>query len=240
MAEHLEHIEDYFQNKLSTEQRVAFEKRITEDESFAGEVAFYMQAREALAEELAIEKKKRFRSIYTPVATQKRSIVRRLAPYMSAAAVLILVVGIFMFRQDSYSDLANKYIRDQLTQQPVYMSTQQDTLAKAMILYNAGKLDESLAILNFVIRTDSSKSVYSAKKVAGIVYLRKSDYDKAIQLFEELEKNESLYENYGKFYHAISLMKRNGENDEQRAKELLKQVVNEGLPGKETAQEWIR
>jgi len=77
------------------------------------------------------------------------------------------------------------------------------------------------------------------RKMAGIVSLRLGDYDKAIDHFTRLEKL-TFYSNPGKFYHAIALIKRNSSGDIEIAKQLLKQVVERDLEGKETAQKWLK
>jgi tetratricopeptide (TPR) repeat protein len=79
----------------------------------------------------------------------------------------------------------------------------------------------------------------SAKKYAGIVYLRLSNYDKALAYFQDLEKYTSLYANPAIFYHALTLMKRNQPGDKQTAKQLLQQVVQNNLEGKGNAKQWL-
>jgi hypothetical protein len=79
----------------------------------------------------------------------------------------------------------------------------------------------------------------SAKKYAGIVYLRLSNYDKALAYFQDLEKYTSLYANPAIFYHTLTLMKRNQPGDKQTAKQLLQQVVQNNLEGKGNAKQWL-
>jgi tetratricopeptide (TPR) repeat protein len=89
-----------------------------------------------------------------------------------------------------------------------------------------------------IIQRDSSD--FSAKRYAGIVYLRLGNYDKALDHFKQLEKNTSLYSNPATFFHALTLMKRNQPGDKQQARRLLQQVIDNDLEGKETAQQWLK
>ena len=52
-------------------------------------------------------------------------------------------------------------------------------------------------------------------------------------------ENRVLFANAGKFYHALTLLKRNQGGDKQQAKLLLEQVVQNDLEGKATAQDWL-
>jgi tetratricopeptide (TPR) repeat protein len=52
----LEYIESYFQQRLNEEERRSFETKCEQDEAFAEEVAFYITARQALREELLQQK----------------------------------------------------------------------------------------------------------------------------------------------------------------------------------------
>ncbi len=107
-----------------------------------------------------------------------------------------------------------------------------------MRLYNEHQLDSSLRLFESIIQRDTAN--ISAKKYAGIVYLRLGNYDKALAYFQELEKYTSLYSNPATFYHALALMKRNQPGDKQQARQLLQQVVQNDLEEKETAQQWLK
>ena len=78
-----------------------------------------------------------------------------------------------------------------------------------------------------------------AKKYAGIVSLRLNNYDKALEYFTMLATDTGLYSNPGKFYKAITLLKRNKDGDKEAAKLLLEEVRDENLEGKNEAEEWL-
>ena len=78
------------------------------------------------------------------------------------------------------------------------------------------------------------------KKYAGIVALRLGEYDKAINHFVQLESYTHLYSNPGKFYHSLTLMKRDLPGDAERAKQLLNDVVQNHLEGNKDAEIWLK
>jgi tetratricopeptide (TPR) repeat protein len=243
--DNLEYIEAYFEGGLSDEDKRAFEKKIVEEAEFANEVSFYLSARQVSAAELTNERE-RFREIYRQhkanedLRTRQPGLLRKLWPWVAAAAILAgIIFGWYAwFRPVDPNVLADKYIAENFETLPVTMSSKQDSLQTALRLYNERKADESLKILETLVLQDST--FFEAKKYAGIVSLQMEQYDKAISYFNQLEKYTHLYSNPGKFYKALTLLKRNQPGDKQQAKILLEQVVQNNLSEEETAQEWLK
>ena len=102
----------------------------------------------------------------------------------------------------------------------------------ALRLYNDGKSEEALKYFESMLVRDTS--FVDGKKYAGIVSLKLKKYDEAILYFSQLA-NYQLYANPGKFYHALTLLKRNQAGDNQQAKVLLEQVVKNDLEGSKDA-----
>jgi tetratricopeptide (TPR) repeat protein len=238
------YIDSYFKGELPLEETRNFELKIREDAVFAEEVAFYCSAMQAVKDQLAEEKRKQFRKIYDEGKFHddkvKPMIVKKLWPSIAAAAVVAgLIFGLYMYsRPSSPGHLADQYIKQHFqVEMGVKMAAREDSLDAAMQLYNEGKLPEALLQFEKIIQTDSTAEV--AKRMAGIVSLRMGEYDKALDYFTQLE-NLNLYTNPGKLYHAISLIKRNRPGDNEMVKQLLQQVIEKNLEGKETAQKWLK
>src|SRR5687768_6741540 len=97
MSHGLEHIEDYFQGRMTAIEAREFERSIESDPDFAKEVAFYISAAGTVKDQLNGEKKLRFRQIYDSskmmVADQlapssgKKAVIRKILKYAVAAAV---------------------------------------------------------------------------------------------------------------------------------------------------------
>jgi len=238
MSEHLGYIDSYFNKELSPEECRIFDLRIEQDPVFAEEVAFYLNTLNSVKSELASQKKERFREIYQEIRpVQRPGLVRRFWPYASAAAVTVAIVFRFLFFNAATTPLklADEYINGTLYELSPTMGAV-DNIENAKSLYNNKQYAEALKMFETIISTDSSQT--EAIKFAGITSLRLEDYNKSIQFFTQLE-NTRLQENYGKFLHAVVLMKRNGSGDSEEAKKLLTDVVDEKLSGKETAKKWL-
>jgi tetratricopeptide (TPR) repeat protein len=242
MTDSLEYIDNYFQGKFLPEEKKLFEQRIAEDPAFAEEVAFYLSARQVGKEHLAEEKKKRFKELYEQnnLSGANKTPARKFWPWLAAAAVIAgIVFGLVLFmKPSSPQQLADQYIHQNLQTLHVSMGSGGDKLQTGLQLYNQGELTDALQQFEKIIRSDSVNA--DAKKYAGIVYLRQQQYDKALEYFQQLEKNTSLYANPSFFYHALTLMKRNQPGDKQEAKRLLNKVVQENRDEKESARQWLK
>ena len=239
----LELIEAYFNEELSAEQKSEFELRITADPAFAEETAFYLSSKQAAAAELE-ENRSRFKGIYQQYKqgnvqqVGKVTPIRKLWPWVAAAAVLAgIILGWYTFFQPvSPNELADRYIKENFQNLAVTMSAREDSMQTGLRLYNEGKGDEALKYFESIARRDSSLS--DVKKYAGIACLRLGQYNNAIKYFTQLE-NDQLFANPGKFYHALTLMKRNQPGDKETAKQLLNEVVSSDLQGRNEAEKWL-
>ncbi|MGC4036843.1 MAG: hypothetical protein QM764_12870 [Chitinophagaceae bacterium] len=240
----LDYIDDYFMGRLSGDMKKEFEAKISDDPLFAEEVAFYLSAKGAIESDARMQTKERFNAVYkeyktTFVPSKRAGIVRRLWPAIAAAAILAsVIIGWVIFNSSSSpADLANEYTKENWRTLGVTMSTKADSLQTGIDLYNQGKLNEALSQFEAIISRDTSST--EAIKFAGIVALQSNDYNKALKYFEVLENWPQLRVNYGKFYHALTLMKRGQSEDTKTAKELLKEIDQKNLDGKTQARVWL-
>lgn len=230
MKDNLEYIDDYLNGELTAEDLRLFDQRVLDDPAFAGDVAFYLGTVNAIRSDVNDDRKAKFRKLYEQGKNQhQHKPVRVLMPYLAAAAVIGLIsVAIFIFYPVSSPDqLAEKYINENLAMLGVSMGGAQDSLQTALRHYNEGELDNALVI--FEQLETSNPSDNKIKEYAGIVSLRLAQYDNALKHFRELESFDNLYANPGKFYVALTLLRRNGPGDVAEAKEKLKQVTEQGL-----------
>jgi len=243
--DNLTYIEAYCNKELSPEEKKEFEQRIISDPVLAEEMAFYLSSREAAAAEIAKEKE-RFKIVYQQYkqdghpGRQQRGLVRKLIPWAAVAAVLAGIIFSWnsLFTPASPNQLADKYVQENFQTLSVTMGSKEDSLQAGLGLFNDGRLEEALQQFESLANSDTSSA--EAKKYAGIVSLRLGHYDKAIQYFSQLENDTRLYVNPGKFFHALTLLKRNRLDDKQAARMLLEQVVQNDLEGKAPAQDWLK
>lgn len=244
MTDHLEYIDNYFKKELTPEESGQFEQRITDDPEFAEQVAFYLSTKEALEVQLAADKKERFRAIYNnrigeaPVV--KMNPIRKLWPYVSAAAVTIALVARFVFFNVavSPSELADEYIKENFQDLGGTMGTTMDSIEIGKRYFKEGKLDSAQIYFESILLRDSSS--FEVTKYAGITCLRKKQYNKAIEYFSRMERAVGKYSNPGMFYHSITLIERNQPGDKEEAKKLLTQVRGNNLTGSDKAKKWLK
>ena len=235
----LEYIDNYYQGPRSPEETRLFEQRILEDPAFAQELAFYLSSREAargLEDEV---KQDRFRQLYGQTRiVQAEGKIRKMWPMVAAAAVLIVIVfGIWMFpRTGNPKNLADEYIGREFVSLDVTMG-KQDSMQVGVALYNEQQFPAALLQFESILRSDTSNTM--ALENAGKTAIRLGAYDKALTYFRRLENNPHLYANYGLFYEALTLMRRNLPGDDVQAKKLLQEIVNKNLEGKADAQQWL-
>jgi tetratricopeptide (TPR) repeat protein len=239
--DNMEYIESYFKGGHTAEQKLQFENKILNDAAFAEEVAFYISASGAIKQELYDEKQQRFRDLYADhkVVSMKPR-VRALWKYMAAASVIVTALLITWFvsvNNSSPHQLADKYVQQNFKILNVTMGNG-DSLQTGISLFNAGKLNEALSVFETLENNDALNS--EATKYAGIVSLRLGNYDKASEYFSLLEADTGLYSNPGKFYKAITLLERNKGDDKEQAKQILQQVVDKDLEGKNEAEKWLK
>jgi tetratricopeptide (TPR) repeat protein len=241
----LEYIDNYFSGGSSSALKNEFEKKVHDDPSFAEEVAFYLSTMQAAKEQSQKANKERFKEVYAQYNKKnsivaEKSLVRKLWPYLAAAAVITaIVIGWYAWMNPvSPQQLADRYANEHFQNLSVSMSSKQDSLQEGLRLYNAGKPEQALIQFENMIRNDSSS--VQAIKYAGIASFQLRNYDKALKYFEELENYPGLKVNPGKIYHAITLMKRAQQGDKEKAKELLNEVVQNNLEEKTKAREWLK
>lgn len=240
MSDALSYIEDYFTGRLSAEEKQAFEDKCASDPAFAGEVAFYISARDRLGQQLYNQKKNEFDALYKELAVQPKPLIRRLYPYIAAAAAcLILFIGwrVF-FAEPSMQNIAGNYIQQNLTTLGVEMGGPQQTLRQGIAAYNSGNYPEAERIFKSVSLAEPGNP--EPIQYLGQVYLLTDRYNEAVMQFDELSKNPALYSNPGPFYKAIALMKRAQPGDRQQARQLLQQVVSSRSAGYKEAEAWLK
>ena len=239
--DNMEYIESYFKGDNTAEQKLQFENKILNDEGFAEEVAFYISANGVMKQELYEEKKQRFRKIYEShkVITMKPR-VKTLWKYIAAASIIIVALfltWLISVKSSSPHQLADEYVQQNFKTMNVTMGNS-DSLQTGISLFNSGKLNEALSVFESLEKSDTSSS--EATKYAGIVSLQLGNYDNALKYFSLLEGDTVLYSNPGKFYKAIVFLERNKEGDKEAAKQLLHEVVDKGLEGKNEAEKWLK
>ena len=244
MTDTLLYIDDYFQQQLPETERQIFEKRCEEDTAFAAEVASYISVRMALKQELLQKKQTAWSNEnvtetipVVPINTAKKIVTTQWLYYAAAACLLITISVYFFTKKPLPQQLSADYINKNFMQLSQSMNGANDSLQLGMAAYNKKDYNQALPIFENIYKNHPEKT--DAKKYAGYVSLITKQYDKALQQFQSLADIEGLYSNPGLFLKAITLLQRNNEDDATQAKEILKQVIQKNLKGKQEAEVWL-
>lgn len=247
----IELIERYFDQDLTSEEKVLLERRLQHDPGFKrlfdqerlliGAIKFdgaltdleYLQA---IEKEHLLSGLRYSRKANSQPDSQTR--VKRLLPYiMSAAAcLLIIVVAIFYFKPDSPQRMASKYTEENLMYLSTTMSDGSDSLRLGIAAYNSKDYDKAGRIFESIAK---QKGSLEAIINLGLTYLASGEYDKALHQFDRLANRDDIYVNHGPFYKAVTLMLRSAPGDEEVAKEILQEVIKKQLPGHQVASGWL-
>jgi len=260
MEQSFDDIDRYFNGELPPAEKSAFEERIVRDEAFAESVGFYLNARQTARSELHEQKRKEFGEFYkefsgrtglansssanasplSPAAGARTiSIAGKFSPWLSAAAVFIVIVlawALFL-RSPAPQRLADRYIRANLQELSVTMGGERDSIQLAIAAYN--KHDYAQAeglLLPLSLQSPPDPEVL---KDLGILYLADKRYDMALAEFDSLSARIDLHANPGPFYKALTLMKRSKAGDGREARTLLQEIIDRKLPGSIEAAQWI-
>ncbi len=238
----LEKIDKYFNNELSLSERKDFEIQLVKDEELKENVSFYLNTRTA-AKQLADDKRREEFEELRKKISQKSGDSGKIKPMIwlsGLAASIVLVVGFWWFSRTpdlGTNVIADTYIQEHFQNLPVKMDASTDSLQMGLRLFNEQKLIEAQIVFENILKRKNNDS--EATKYAGITALRLKNYDKAIQYFKILASQKDLFANPGKFYEAITLLQKSPINKKE-AEVLLKEVVDNGLEGKEEALKMLK
>ncbi|MCU0339927.1 MAG: hypothetical protein MUE30_08585 [Spirosomaceae bacterium] len=238
----MEKIEQYYNNTLPDTERRVFEEELKTNPALAEEVAFWVQARAAAQAEAHARRKEEFAQLRQSSQKTKQ---RNLWYTYAAAASVVLVLGLGWWWIDaSFLGMTNNplrgqggfnkewaaaYVEKNFTTLNTQMGNGTDSLQMGVSAFNSGDLIKAKAIFNTLLQRDSSNA--EAQKYAGIVALRRQDYDQAIKHFHALSLRTDLVANPGKFYEALALLQRDLPLDKKAAENLLKEVKAGKLDG---------
>jgi len=239
----LEYIERYFLGNLSAGEKEIFERRCEGDPEFAREVSLYVTMRAGLKQTLIDEKKEEFSKLYQTRSSKPMAVLR---PWSSgvmwsavaaAASLLIFLSWMLFLKSDSPKELANGYVKETLGILSATMSEGSDSLQQGIAAYNEKDYNKAERIFRELSK--DKKYAMEATKDLGLTFLVRQQYDDALEQFDALTDNDSLYANPGPFYKAVTLMQRSGLGDEEAAKLILQDVVKKQLPGHMVASGWL-
>ena len=227
----LEMIDDYFAGRLSPADRHRFETTLQHNPLLASTIAFYLLARQTAREEAS--------RIVKPLPIRRSPVwVLRVA-----AASILLMMGLSWYHwiwqsPPSAGELAEQYLSEQYDQLPTTLGGTTDSLKTGISDYNQRRWKEAGAVFESILQREPAQP--DALKFSGLVSLRLGKYDYAIDRFHRLGRQTDLYSNPGIFLEALACLKRGRPMDKNRAKNLLRTVIQGNLEGKEEAEVLVK
>ncbi|TDB63786.1 tetratricopeptide repeat protein [Arundinibacter roseus] len=231
-------IEPYFNKELSSAEQSIFEQDLRQNQTLAEEVAFYLQTRQLIRQELLAER----HAVWQELAQRPQPRpIRPIWTLAAVAALLVIALGLgwnwLRPTSPTAQALAQTYIEQQLTSLPVLMDAGTDSLQKAIDSYNQGEFEKAGLLAQALLQQQPASA--EALNLAGLSALRLQRYEQAIVHFEKLAQQKDLYANPGTFHVALALLIRNEPLDKKQAESLLKEVISKNLEGKEQAEKWL-
>ncbi len=250
-----EKFEDYLSGRMSSEEKLLFEAALTSNDelSIAFNIYSEIETEMRINEKYNLNEtalKNSLQTLNTRYFVSKPQHTTKIVKLYSnklyritaaiAASIIVILVAYFVFFQPNQNPqrLANNYYNSYLQQLNQTMDPSSDSLQVGIAAYNNKEYSKALQYFQGLYNNHPRNS--QAKKNIGLVYLSTEEYDKALLEFDQLANMKNLYSNPGKFLKAVTLMRRNQEGDQQEAKQLLQQVVNEKGEGSQQAEEWLK
>lgn len=231
-----ERIEPYFNQQLPPPEREEFENELLHNPALADEVAFYLQSKQVIREQILAERHAEWQKMDSLPATQ----VLRLSPWYYAAAAVVLLAMAWVWLsvpRPNVQELAGTYVENNLTTLSVQMGGEADSLQSAIQNYNEGRFANAQTISQQLLDRNADNA--EALKLLGILALRQQHYEEAMTYFNRLAERQDLYANPGKFYEALTYLQRGQASDLETARKLLQAVVSEDLEGRKEAEKWL-
>lgn len=196
-----ERLERYLEGLMSSEERTAFESEIANNHDLQTELDLHKEVEATLADkgELALEATLRQMRPAKPK-------VRRLAPWVAAAASIALLIAIFVLWNPS-TDQNQNPVATYLSEEPMdltVMGNQEATLSAAQTAYNNG--DYTLSLRNLQDYLVENPNNESARIFAARAAIASNEYDEALALLEFFSGRSSLNTEQASWLEALALV----------------------------------
>ncbi len=218
-TQQIQQIEAYMNEKMSSEEKADFEKKLEQDQTLAHDVQLYRLEKRAaqllLEEEFSAQIRQYRQGKSTDDSIDHRStkpIVslwkRRLAV---AASILILIAASTLFWSSSnYSNSALvsaqfQYDFSGITRNIQHNNDNNAVLGQATKLFKADDIQEAIALLNATSASDST--FIETQYYLGQLYYRQQEFSKAVDRFDKvLASNDFRFREQAEWYLILSML----------------------------------
>ncbi|EOZ93674.1 hypothetical protein A33Q_3620 [Indibacter alkaliphilus LW1] len=254
----IEKFEAYLRHEMSEEELRQFEEELASNTKLSQQFQQYQEIEQSMAMLFSQEERQLKESLSnlgkkymkegplekgggeeeTPIRNIENPNYFRLFSAIAAIFVMILAAYFLLFKSSqSAQEMAERYYSENLTVLSQTMGGNEDKVQLGIVAYNMKDYDLARTYFEEVLQEESQN--WEALKFLGLTYLAQRNYERALAYFEELAALENLYSNPGLFYQAFTLMLRSESDDISRAKEILRQIIDENAEGSRQAKEWL-
>lgn len=199
--------ENYLTNKISEEERIAFEEKLKNDISFNQDFELYKNTFSFLEnkfknEENLNEFTKNLQKISDENFKSAKKKTFKIWQYGAVASVLLLV-GIFFFNNSgnpSYDDFV-----DYNTIELAVRNSQNDVLSKAENAYNSKDFTSAVTYFDDLLKENPNNSEIQLYKGFSLIELNK--FDEAQKELKSIANGKSAFKNKANWYLALSNLK---------------------------------
>lgn len=210
--------DQYLQNELSVEEKIQFEKQLSEDQEMASAFETFKEMQSHLEVKFGFEEernafKDNLKTISKEHRKTKKSKVIAFKPWQYAiAASVAVLVGMFFFQNinpnfDDYNNPENAYF--------IERGDVNENLKLAQDEFNAKKYKEAIPYFELILKENKSPEI---QYFYAVSLLEDSQFQKAETNLMELKAGTSIYKNKAIYYLALSKLK---QKEYKSCKEIL-------------------
>ena len=211
----------YLDNELTVEEKINFEKQLSEDQELASAFEIFKELNAHLDNKFSNEKelnafKKNIKSIAKENRKTKKSKVVKFKPWQYAMAASVAVLfGLFIFQNinpsfDDYNHPENAYFTER--------GDVDANLKQAETTFNDKKYKEAIPYFEEILKVNASPEI---QYFYAISLLEDNQFQKAETALEELKTGNSIYKNKAIWYLALSKLK---QKEYKSCKEILETI----------------
>jgi tetratricopeptide (TPR) repeat protein len=214
--------ENYLSNEMSVKDKIAFEKKLTEDSEFQADFNLYKETTTLTALKFSAESqdfKDNLKSIgtqfFTDAKPQKSKVIQLRPIFYAVAAVLLMFLGLQFFQNDPTFEEYNQFENASIGERG---NEETRNLKKAEKAFNHKNYIEAISLFESVLKqkkTDDITYLY------GIALLQENRTSEAEKVFGQLKSDKSIYKDNATWALALCKLQL---KDYQACKALLLEI----------------
>lgn len=223
-------IESYLDGQMADGERQAFEADLNADATLGADLAFYLNAREALGEAAYEQRKAELLALLPDTdevpETGRRAFSLRSVWGIGLAASLALMIGLSYWAFTAKADVTFRQMAEGFTTEKMAgvttMGSSETSLQNSLDHFNEGHFAEARD--GFLVYLQQSPNDPVALEGVARAHTALGEYRLALNQLAMLENLGGPY-NSAKFYTALVLVRRNAPGDSAQARAILETLV---------------